>query len=269
MSSFPTRKAQNADQGKLKNLEVGNDSGKDPGKRVSEGVDMNHTDRYEDIRTGCELAAKFDRELAKMASLQAPSAWTGRQDRMTIASLVLDIRRFDDAGQAIVRRLLATPIGDERATTVLIGALLPGVIHRYRQRPHRVAEALIELGLYIAERPCLGANRDAANALIEDATRRCRTALLRQGEHADRTESFGEAHATKSTPANDVADTAIANVQVARCREKVASVHPEINLDRLVVEGRVSGLEPAARQRLSRARRRAREVVDIELQEVA
>lgn len=226
---------------------------------------MTTTHRHEHIRTGSELARRLDQELAQIASQPTPDTWT--DDGGSIGDLVAQIRRFDDHAAAIVRRILDTPVGDETATLVLVSALLPALIHRYRQRPHRIAEAITELTLYIAERPTFGINRDAPNALIDDAARRYRTAIVRQDEYADRTEALTEQHTKPST--TNVADIAIANIQIEKCRIRVAAIRPDLSLEGLISTGERTGLDPAARKRLSRARREARAILSSELQEVA
>ena len=229
---------------------------------------MTNTDRYEQIRTGCELADRIDAQLAQLSPKSLPRAWATAEDGvMSIGELVTTIRRFDDRAEIALRQILRTPVGDQNATLVATAALLPAVIHRYRQRPHSISDAITELTLYIAERPTIGPNRNVANALLDDAARRYRTALIRQDQLDSRTETLTDHHAGPSAAV--VEDIAIANVQAGNCRARIASLGCNFDFDQLVAAGHQVGLPPAERQRLSRSRRRIRSVLSSELQDVA
>ncbi len=173
------------------------------------------------------------------------------------------IESFDITSDHLIRILLATPSIDTTATDTVLVGLLGGVVHRHRNQPERIADITTELALYLVERPGLRSQRDAGNILLDEANRRTRRSIGRQLRH-DATVEYTD-HEIELAGTDDAESLAIARVELERCRKVLSDGESNFDLDDHIALSTRSGNDIAARQQVSRNRRRLRSLIGPEL----
>lgn len=186
----------------------------------------------------------------------------------SVDEVVATIRRFDDLSDLFVRALLEVEEQQQRASEVILAALVPLVLSRCAGRPDRVDEFLAELAIVIGEERqtnvLRSTTRRLANQLLDRAWGRVRLPARRvqQPMAVDPVRLHRRLLAVEPDPADlavERVDLSAANDLVARCRRSDAAVDRAWRTAVHLID--VDGRTERERQQLNYARRILRQSI--------
>jgi hypothetical protein len=186
----------------------------------------------------------------------------------SVDEVVAAIRRFDDVSDLFVRALLEVEEQQQRASEVILAALVPLVLSRCAGRPDRVDEFLAELAIVIGEERqtnvLRSTTRRLANQLLDRAWGRVRLPARRvqQPMAVDPVRLHRRLLAVEPDPADlavERVDLSAANDLVARCRRSDAAVDRAWRTAVHLID--VDGRTERERQQLNYARRILRQSI--------
>ncbi len=229
---------------------------------------MDITTRSELIQHGFNLGSQLDNEIRRLNRRPIPDHWsTLLRSHSDIRSIVKTVARFDDRADETLRALLATPVGDTTATTVITAGLLRGVIQRNRNRPERVADIITELTVHVASRPSINPERRATTVCLDVAQYRLTRASKNQQRYDETKCSLPSG--INGTLVDSAENVAMTNLHLAEIESVLHRVSPRTSLSGVVRLASLKHLSDTERQRLSRNRRRLRPIVEASFADAA